>query len=238
MTKLILSIVTIVGLGSSLYAGGKLVEPPIVPPKQIISDTWSGGYIGLQAGYIKGYGDVTGNYYYSPADGVLEDRNNFLKETRYSPDGFIGGLYLGYNKKFANNFLLGIEAAANYTKIDEKKDFFTLKQKNDFALYLKAGSVINDTFMPYVLAGATWTKLEGRYNYKFINLTDSDTVAGWTVGAGLEYKISQNWHARLQYRYSDYKDADLQMKSGSDVYKFKVKDYHTHSVMAGISYHF
>jgi len=245
MKKLLFSAVAILALGAFANAGGKLVEPPITPPISI--DDWSGAYIGLQAGFIKGEGDIFITNYYSSMPGVLELPTPYDKATA-EPDGFIGGLYFGYNKKFSNDFLIGIEGALNYTKVNETKNIydsgtlmgkFNLKQKNDFALYLRAGKVIDNKIMPYVLAGVAWTKLEGRYTTVGGSvLKDSDDVMGWTAGAGLEYKINRNWNVRVKYRYTDYKDADLTMKSGMDVYKVKVKDYNTHSVMAGVSYHF
>ena len=233
MKKLLFSTVAILALGAFANAGGgKLIEPPQVPPMAI--DIWSGPYIGLQAGYIKGDGD-TGFY-----DGSVK----YMKVTN-KPDGFIGGVYVGYNKLLQDNWLIGIELAANYTNVDETADVyytngrpaghtFNLKQKNDFALYAKFGKVIDDTYMPYLLAGATMTKLEGTLTYKGIKETKSDTVNGFTVGAGLEFKINRNVHARVQYRYSKYQDAEYKFKYLGDT----KTEYNTHSVMAGISYHF
>ena len=246
MKKLLSSMVAILALGAFANAGGgKLIEPPQVPPMAI--DIWSGPYIGLQAGYIKGDGDVSITSYYSPVPSVLEMPTKYDTAT-LEPDGFIGGIYVGFNKKFNNDFLIGIEAAANYTKIDDVQTIksssepvgkFKLEQKHDFALYLRAGKVMDNKVLPYVLAGVAWTKLEGTYTPTGGDaLTDSDNVMGWTAGAGLEYKINRNWNVRLQYRYTDYKDADLTMQNDMDVYKVKVKDYNTHSVMAGVSYHF
>jgi opacity protein-like surface antigen len=35
------------------------------------------------------------------------------------------------------------------------------------------------------------------------NGTIDDTRVGWTVGGGVETEVSQNWKARLEYRYTD-----------------------------------
>jgi outer membrane immunogenic protein len=163
------------------------------------------------------------------------------------PDGFIGGVFVGYNKKFDNNFLLGIEGAFNYTNIKDTKVLkiqqdpigkFTLKQQNEAALYLRAGYVTNNNLMPYILGGVTWTKLKGGLNIHDKLLWDSDSVTGWTAGAGLEYKINKKWHVRAQYRYSRYKEAKFSWKDGIDTYKGKTNKYRTHSIVVGVSYHF
>jgi outer membrane immunogenic protein len=35
-------------------------------------------------------------------------------------------------------------------------------------------------------------------------ITDSTTKLGWTVGAGIETMLSQNWIVRAEYRYADF----------------------------------
>jgi opacity protein-like surface antigen len=35
------------------------------------------------------------------------------------------------------------------------------------------------------------------------NGTIDDTRVGWTVGGGVETEVSQNWKARVEYRYTD-----------------------------------
>jgi outer membrane immunogenic protein len=245
MKKVLYSIVAVVALGAFADAGGKLVEPPTVPPISI--DDWSGPYIGLQAGYIKGDGDTTIN---SPAYGLtslmLPDPETYKATNK--PDGFIGGLYVGYNKLLQNNWLIGVELAGNYVKIDKTSTLynsagsatsvkFNLKQKNEGALYLKFGKVINNQYMPYILGGVTGTKLEGTVIDGANSYKDSDTVTGFTVGAGLEFKINRNWHARVQYRYSKYDDAKFSYNVSGVTLK-GTTDYKTHTVQAGISYHF
>ena len=253
MKKLSISMVVVALVVGNLNAGGKLVEIPKVPPKQIVVDEWSGPYIGLQAGYITGKAkvDISESYvtigtltHVTTPTTVTQEYDTLTLE----PDGFIGGLFFGYNKKFENNFLLGIEGALNYTNIKDTEKItqddvdmereFTLKQQNEAALYLRAGYVMDDTFMPYLLGGVTWTKLKGGLKLGSQTLWDSDTVTGWTLGAGVEYKINRNWHARVQYRYSRYKEAKFKWQDGTEEYNGKTDKYKTHSIMFGVSYNF
>ena len=239
MKRLVYSTIAILALGSTVVnAGGVIMEPPS-PPKKIIvnNDKWSGPYIGLQAGYIQGKAD---------GEIIIIQVDPSFKGIK--PKGFIGGIYAGYNKLLGDNWLAGIELTYNYTNIKKTTNLidengyttssqFHLKQKGEFALYAKFGKVIgdNDSTLVYGLAGATGTKLDGGYENDGIIMWDKDTVYGFTVGAGVEYKIDQNWHARVQYRFSKYKDAKYTFTNNITG---KVKKYKTHSIMAGISYHF
>ena len=241
MKKLLFSTVAIFALGAFANAGGKLVEPPVVPPISI--DEWSGPYIGLQLGYIKGDGKTK-----VVPRGAAVVALPPVFTARNKPGGFIGGAYVGYNKLLQDNWLIGVELAGNYVKIDKTATLydssgaatavnFKLKQKNEGALYLKLGKVINNQYMPYILGGITATKLEGTLINGGASVKSSDTVAGFTVGAGLEFKINRNWHARVQYRFSKYSDAKFNYTIGGTTVN-GTTDYKTHTVQAGISYHF
>jgi outer membrane immunogenic protein len=250
MKKIFLSVTVVLALGSlSLNAGGKLVEPPYVPPIAVTTDNWSGPYIGAQIGYIKGKANSTLNFnnrtYLS--DVYIDTASRYTASSK--PSGLIGGLYVGYNKLSANNWLVGIELAGNYTNIKKSASLLdsggnstgatiNIKQKGEVALYGKLGKVLgqNNSTLFYGLVGVTGTKLDASYtNANSVTLSDKATVYGFTVGSGLEYKINKNWHTRVQYRFSKYEDAKLDFSksvSGS------VNNYKTHSVMLGVSYHF
>jgi high affinity Mn2+ porin len=60
-------------------------------------------------------------------------------------------------------------------------------------------------WLPYVTGGVAW-------GHSHVNINDSggavvsspgQTQPGWTVGAGLEYAVSANWRARIEYDYID-----------------------------------
>jgi len=256
MKKLLLfSFVTV----ATLYAGGKLVEPPTVPPVPVVVDEWSGPYVGLQAGYVKGKGTInlTETYKNNQINAVYPTVINNYDPFTLKPSGFIGGIFAGVNRKLDNrDVVLGIEAVLNYTNIKKTKSplsvsgddlngqSYTLKQKWDVALYGRVGMLMGEdkSLMPYLLAGMAGCKLYGGMTKNGVTKWDKDTLTGWTVGAGLEYKINKNWHVRAQYRYTDYGSATFthDFSSGmiSDKYTAKVKKYKTHSVMVGLSYHF
>ncbi len=108
---------------------------------------WSGAYMGVQAGY--GWGKAK---YISPEDG---------QSASPRPDGFLGGIYGGYNHQFANDFVLGIEGDVNISDSDGVSLFgpwpafdskFELKWSG--AARIRLGYAVG-RFLPFVAGGAT-----------------------------------------------------------------------------------
>ncbi|MBX8827378.1 hypothetical protein [Ochrobactrum sp. SFR4] len=102
---------------SSAYAADAIV--PYVPePAPVVADTfsWNGGYVGLNAGYA--WGKFKHNVQTkrpegkTPLPGTPESEIDYeiLDEASYStsPNGFIGGVQLGYNWQI-NQLVLGVE---------------------------------------------------------------------------------------------------------------------------------
>ncbi len=244
MKKLVLSMVAI----SAMVYGGKNVSIPEVPPisiPHVVVDSWSGPYVGVAIGYVKGKGDNSVDRRYTQSSTfsevaitttVNESSSNSLK-----PGGFVGGVFAGYNKKLDNNFLIGVEGAYNY--LNNKKSgkliksdgtqsniSYKLKQKNEAALYLRFGKIIDNRYMPYLLGGISWSKLYATAS----GVTKSKSTTGPTIGAGVEIKINKNWNARVQYRYSKYSSKRFNILPNLSA---KTK-YKSHMVQVGISYQF
>ena len=247
MKRVLISLATISVLATTAYAG-KNVELPQVPPVQIVTDEWSGPYIGAQVGFLSGKGKVDATF---RSNNITYWNNANYDTLTLKPSGFIGGVFIGANKLLQNNWLIGIELDANYVNAKKSGNFyvngnssnskFTLKQTDDFALFARFGKVFgeNQSTLAYLLAGGTMAKLKGGLTVNGTTKWDSDRVSGWTVGAGLEYKMNKNWHIRAQYRYSKYGDSDtLRYTFGSNNYSAKIKDYKTHIFQIGVSYHF
>jgi len=221
MKKIVVSAIASICIGGVATAGGDFV--PVVPVP--IVDSWSGFYAGLQAGGVGGSADVS----------IPDYSSTFSVD----PSGFAGGLYAGYNWLLSSNFLLGVEIEANYISADDEgfsggttEEKYKVEQNWDAALVARIGYVIDDQYMPYLLGGVAWTELETSYIPDGGWGKKSDTVTGWTVGAGVEMKIDENLHVRIQYRYTDYQTADFVHWGPSHV------DYKDHRVMIGVSYRF
>ncbi|MFB9263930.1 carbohydrate porin [Bradyrhizobium erythrophlei] len=196
---------TAAGLGVGVLA---LADPasaadlPLKAPALKSVYDWTGFYVG---GHF-GYGDAS----LGPDTNPLPLQGVFFP---HSPTGLIGGFQVGYNREFANHLVLGVEADASFTSpIDQAAlggapapfntalDYVgTLRGRIGYAF---------GRWMPYVTGGFAW-------GHTHININDdpangSGVISsvghyqpGWTAGLGLEFAISGNWTAKLEYEYVD-----------------------------------
>jgi outer membrane immunogenic protein len=98
---------------------------------------------------------------------------------------------------------------------------------------LRAGYAF-DRFLPFVTGGVAIGRYSGTENG---TLENSENMVGWTAGAGLEYAVTDNLIARVEYRYSDYG-----RKSQPAPFSFEGQqarlDLTTNDVRVGLSYKF
>jgi outer membrane immunogenic protein len=205
----------------------------------VAADDWAGPYAGLQAGYIGGDADVS-SWHVPPEEGHEFSLNGF------DVDGVAGGIFGGYIWRAGNDFLLGIELEANLASADEtitidegEVDYWgaTVKQEWDTSLRLIAGKEMG-SYMPYLTGGIAMAgvNVQGFTSWDYQDNNDA-TLTGWTVGAGLEKKINENFHARIQYRYSGYGDETWTIAEPNDVNRGKI-EYSAHMLTVGFSYCF
>ncbi|MDI7862319.1 porin family protein [Rhizobiaceae bacterium n13] len=177
--------------GTALAAD--LTPPPEAAPiaEEIPAFTWSGGYVGLQGGGTWADGDIS-------AGGSDTTRNL---------DGGLFGAFAGWNFQ-NNNFVYGVEGDAYYNWNDNGNDLFgsSAEVGTEWAGGIRGRlGYTFDRAMIYGTAG--WTATRG-----FVDVPgndDKETLNGWTVGAGLDYAITNNVFGRAEYRYNDYGSADF-----------------------------
>lgn len=226
MKKLVLSTIAIAVLATASWAGGN-VQPPQNPPA-VVTDNWSGPCVGLQAGYLTGKATVGDPF-------------------TVKPSGIAGGLFAGYNWLTPSNLLYGVEADINGVSADKSKVLaqksylgditllssatYKFEQNWDASLRLRVGGVVDDKYLLYATGGATWAGVKAGYTTANGTTSEKKTLSGWTVGAGVEMKVTNNVNARLQYRYSSYGKKYFNLGPSSVKYK-------THMIQAGVSYKF
>ena len=69
---------------------------------------WSGAYLGGQMGY---------------ASGTSRYSSDIDEQLKFSPDGFLGGIY-GYNHQFSNNMVLGLDADFSLANIKNNGKYY------------------------------------------------------------------------------------------------------------------
>ncbi|MER9413858.1 porin family protein [Mesorhizobium sp. M0589] len=205
-------------IGSSAFAADAILEE--VTP--VFS--WTGGYIGLQAGYAR-------------SDGNIRQRSGRgFVET--DPDGFLGGVYAGYSYQMLSNIVIGVELDVVYANVDGSGQIFAapglpvpggiaIEELNwSGAARLRLGYAV-DRFLPYIAGGVAYGGIDTSSNT--VSGSFGDTFTGWTIGAGLDYAMTDNLLLRAEYRYTDF---------GTEALPNGKVDLKTNEVRFGIAYKF
>lgn len=226
-------------LGSSTYA---LAADAVVDEVVVVDSAynWSGVYLGATIGYGWADTNVTELDDYSFSD--FGDT-----EFDFDSDGILGGAFIGYNWQ-AGNFVYGAEADFSATDINNtvansmipgsdesfsnKIDWFgTVRGRLGYAV---------DRWMPYVTGGVAFADVTSSYDDNDAGQDNhavaSDTVWGWTIGAGAEYALTDNWTLRGEYLFVDLEDTRGSFDDGGE-YRYDF-DNQIHVVRVGAAYKF
>jgi len=182
---------------------GPVDAPMYVPP----AFTWTGFYIGANAGY--GWGSVR------------ESAPIGFHDT----DGFIGGGQIGYNYQ-VGQVVFGVEAdfqgADLSSRVDNVFGDYATTELNWFGTVRGRIGFAIDRFLPYVTAGFAYGNVNTSFQFPRLGASfgKDNTQFGYAVGAGVEYAFTNNFTAKLEYMYVDLDRASipgLGVKVGTDV---------------------
>jgi outer membrane immunogenic protein len=206
------------GFVSSASAADMAYKAPMAPP--VVS--WAGFYVGVNLG--GGFGTTGASETGLPTALVTASADYGLN---HSLTGWLGGALIGYNYQ-TGQWVWGIEAdfdagningsgmqsgvgvaqrngvnafAGNFVTAGEKIDFFS-------TLRGRVGMLTDPNLLIYATGGlaVAHVKYNGQFHYAtpvdYI-VSDSATRFGWTIGAGLEYRVAALWTVRGEYLYYD-----------------------------------
>ena len=186
---------------------------------------WTGYYAGAQVGYSFGrhVEGIAGNY-----------------EERFKTDSAAIGVTGGYNWQ-REQFVFGVDGSIDFARLDGGYDMTggATRMGIDWQAALRArAGVTYDQALFYVAAGGAVAHAD----YEFFDNGVSDetfhkTLWGVTLGAGVDYAISNNLIARAEYNFTDFKDVNIYPKNSyaGDDYFDRNK---VHSVRLGLAYKF
>ncbi len=196
------------------------------PPPPVFS--WTGFYVGGNAGYARGRANATyvapGLPIFIPADTIPMSANG---SGSLDPKGFVGGAQIGYNWQFAPTWVLGVEADFQAFNLSDSFDRTIVLENFQHATHTQVSAdwlftlrgrlgYAFDRWLVYGTGGLAVAKV----NFQQINAypslfagdppfspTDffsaSDTRTGWTVGGGVEYAFLNNWSVKAEYLHVD-----------------------------------
>ena len=178
--------------------------PPVPPPF-----TWTGFYVGGNAGAVFNGGNTSNVFGNSPAlaNAVFGGTRPMTSSDRNT--GFSGGGQIGYNVQFGTvgfgnipgGFVLGLEADAVYTGVDNTQVFESdrasiLTTRTDFVGTVRGRlGYATGNFMPYVTGGFAYGEVKNNTNFfgpagaLLYQGTQSSLRTGYTYGGGLEYAL-------------------------------------------------
>lgn len=183
--------------------------PVYVPPPPVFS--WTGFFVGADAGGA--WGDHDATIAASPIAAAQ------AINTRLS--GVIGGGFAGYNYQI-NQFVIGVQgdiqglgssgstfSATTDTTLRVESDWIgaingRLGFAYDRTLFYALGGVAFAHGATTVTAGPALTALLGQTGVAVTPVNISHDFTGYDIGGGVEYAITSNWAARIEYRYSDF----------------------------------
>ncbi|MBB4066144.1 outer membrane protein [Gellertiella hungarica] len=164
---------------------------------------WSGAYVGAAASYSWGKDRTTE---YVTATGA--PRNMFFD---YEPKGKSGGIKAGANMQ-KGSFVFGAEADFELsnlrgTFIDTIENLGRGDDNYDWKASLRGrAGIALDRFMVYGTGGLAAARIRNVYTLVPLRVSEpiEDTRYGWTAGIGVDYALTDNLIAGLEYRYTRF----------------------------------
>lgn len=166
-------------------------EPPAAPMEVPPVNTWAGPYAGISLGY-----GFSGNTHTDTGD--------------FNTSGFVGGGFAGYNFQ-SGMFVFGGEGDVNYSNLSGDNGITSSRSGVDGSLRARVGVAVTDDVLLYGTAGGAAQRLKISDPVG----SDSQSMLGWTVGAGVDVKITEQVFGRVEYRYTDFGSQDFNTGSGS-----------------------
>jgi outer membrane immunogenic protein len=235
MKKLFLGSVALLALGlgtPAAFAADRGVPAYAPPPPPAPVYTWTGCYIGANAGNSTGRSEhttvgnslLTGGALGVPAPALLAAPAGTSIAGDLNLSGFIGGFQGGCNYQ-VGAWVLGVEVDGQATN-KEGQGFevglvpFTVAGRANWISQTQERWLVTargrlgwtwwDKSMIYVTGGGAWAKVDVS---EFLigaqtgtGHQESTTRGGWTVGGGMEYALGYGWSIKGEYLYVKFDD--------------------------------
>jgi outer membrane immunogenic protein len=242
-----LAAVAVILASGGAYAADAIVysEPAPVAPASFYS--WTGGYVGFNLGY--GGGKAKHPFSVTDTTGTLASGSLNMNSS-----GFLGGVQAGWNFQ-ADQIVYGVEAdfqggnvkgetniSANVPGAGALDAAIGTKLNWYGTVRARLGYTATDRFLVYATGGLAYGETKsyakGDLGGAAFNESVKKTKTGWTVGAGAEYAVTDNWTVKSEYLYTDLGKANVFSDTigGADVNIDRKFNFHT--VRVGFNYKF
>jgi outer membrane immunogenic protein len=233
MKKILLSTTALVFMAGAASAADLPRKAPYAAPAAVpYAFNWSGCYVGVQGGFTFFNGQnsfsVTGAAPWTPEDNNL------------TGNGGMVGAHLGCNWQApGSGWVLGLEGDGEWARI-KGNDGGIGGQINELSVRWMASARGRVGYawgrtMWYATAGAAFAGLRSSVlDIGAQEFHQRNDLVGGTVGTGLEFALSQNWSARIEYRFTSFGTRGFNMPLNG--YVERHEDIHLHQIRGGFSY--
>lgn len=242
MKNFLLATAAVVLAAPALAADLPVRAPAPAPVYAAPVFSWSGFYVGVNAGYAWGKARSTDLDFYNAGERFGS-----------SPDGFMGGAQAGWNWQ-TGRFVFGLEGELGYLGLDggavqpssPAGDTLTYVNKGIYGSVSGRLGYAFDRTLVYAKAGMVYAGGKAEVG-DLCNVAPCGPAlmygskrigAGYLIGAGVEHAFDNNWSVKLEYAYLDFGKRTV---SGVDtagiVWNYK-NDLHAHTVKVGLNYRF
>jgi outer membrane immunogenic protein len=229
-------IVGALALASAAPALAADLPPPMAPPPRAPAAyipapppfLWTGFYLGLNAG------GAFGSSSWSTPIGTVAS---------YNMNGPMAGGQIGGNYQIGQ-FVIGAEGDIDWQNLRGASQsglcapaavggcatassyLATIRGRAGFAM---------DHVLFYVTGGGAFTNVKPSTNSLSYG---GGSETGWTAGGGIEYALTDNWTAKIEYLYASFQSATCNSSSCSGGLAPASVGFHEDVVRAGVNYKF
>lgn len=185
-----------------------------------------------------------GGYDVTKAGSSVDD--DLDEDNDQSIDGLVYGAAAGYDFN-AGGVVLGVEAELTDSTADVEVDagdfegfgLGNVETGRDIYVGARVGATVGESTLAYVKGGYTNARYNVRASFDGDEYRSGIDTDGYRVGAGIETMIGSNAYAKLEYRYSNYSDAEIDFED-PDLADVEIGEIDTdrHQVMAGVGWRF
>jgi outer membrane immunogenic protein len=207
-----------------------------VPARGPAPFTWTGWYVGINAGYAWGESDMqtisTGAGYFAA---VSRAQFNSIGVREIDSDGWTAGVQIGYLHQygtgpFGGNFVLGVEADAGYLGLKGSSTVGPIAYTCCVGAFTHTGSFETDWLLSlrgkYGVAYGNWlffstagfavTRVESRFAFSdtfgtgaVASASGHDWAGGIVTGFGVETMLWQKWTLRAEYLHYRFTNVSI-----------------------------
>ena len=192
------------------------------------------GFLGLAAGSANAQTyDVKWQGFYIGGHGAyLSATTDYVNPSTPSQtlEGAMLGLQAGYNWQMGR-VVLGVEADVSFGNVNDFiRDGNFLTEDGEIRAFGSVRARLGYSFgniLPYVTGGLMWARLEQGITCPTgapaafcqaagpFDARSTETLLGWTAGAGVEYAINRNWSLKGEVLFGKFDDKDYTGNAGN-----------------------